>query len=150
MATALLDRGKPWKPLYPSAAGEIEAWKRFKRDFKFKPYGVEAYLRDHGRKIRGQLDRRGVSKYGHITVEIKGYEWKSWHGLQLAAYEYMAEGCPENLDSSDRRWVITLKSDGTYRSHKFDDRNDLRIFLAAAKDGLNSEAVVTWLKSHRR
>ena len=105
---------------------------------------------DHEREIKGQLDRRGVSKYGLITVEIKLYDWKSWHGLQLADYEYMAEGCPEDLDSTDRRWVITLYPDGTYGQKKFDDPNDLRIFLAAAKYGLDSEAVVAWLNTHRR
>jgi hypothetical protein len=149
-ATALLDRGRPWKSLYPSAAGEVKAWSRFKKDFKFTPILIECYLRDHEREIKGQLDRRGVSKYGMITVEIKLYEWKSWHALQLADYEYMAEGCPEDLDSTDRRWVITLYPDGTYGQKKFDDPNDLRIFLAAASHGPDHPAVFAWLNTHRR
>jgi hypothetical protein len=150
VATELLDRHQTWRDKYRHVAGEVAAWKLFKKEFKFRPGRIEDYLRDHGRKIRGQLDRDGSSIYGHITVEIKLYPWKSWHGLQLAIYEYMARGCGEDLDSSDRRWAITLRANGTYHPKKFTDRNDLRVFLEAEKYGLNSEAVVTWLKSHRR
>lgn len=154
VATMLLDHGRDWHHYQGRdlryVVGEVEAWKYFKKEFKFKPYFIEYYLRDHTRRIKGQLDRNGPSIYGEITVEIKLPEWKSWHGLQLAIYEYMLNGCPADLDSTDRRWVITLRPDGRYHPHKFTDRNDLRIFLEAEKYGLNSEAVVIWLKSHRR
>jgi|SRR4029453_7112699 len=130
-ATLALDQGRGWKKL-GWVAGYVEAWKLFKRDFKFKPELREERLNDRKRKITTKPDAWGFSRAGYITVQIKTCPVKDVVGLQLACEEYCIWQI-DPIDSSSNRWGVELRSDGTYKPRRFDDRNDLRVFFSAVK-----------------
>src|SRR4030095_5332092 len=130
-ATLALDQGKGWKNL-SWVAGYVEAWKLFKRDFKFKPELREERLNDYERKVTTKPDAWGFSRAGQITVQIKSCPLKDVVGLQLACEEHCIRWSRTDrnplkytLDSSPDRWGVELKSDGRYKVRRFDDRNDL-------------------------
>ena len=134
-ATLLLDRGRSWKR-YSWVEPYIRAWMAFKRDFRFKPELREERLYDYARKITTKPDAWGFSRAGHITVQIKSCVVKDVVGIQTACEEYIIKlhmGMEPTMDSSPDRWGVELRPDGRYRPKRFDDKNDLRVFFAAAK-----------------
>ena len=146
-ATALLDRGRPWKAQFSHVAGWVAGWQKFKKDFKFKPELIEEPLFDPYYMVATTPDRHGESIHGNITAQIKTSVGVSdWVGLQLAFEERciaIAKGDPPIVTSSDRRFAIELRPNGTYKPTRFPSEFDIRVFLAAA-------TVFLWRRKHER
>jgi len=147
-ATALLDNKRHWaKAGYGHVRGYVEAWRRFKKDFKFTPIIIETPLHDPVYKIATTPDRWGRrSIHGEITVQIKTGKIEDWVGLQLAFEERcilldLGRVVPVQMVSTDRRFAVELRSDGTYKERRFDDPNDIRVFLSAV-------TVHQWQRKH--
>jgi len=145
-ATALLDQRRSWTRhgIYRYVRGYVEAWRKFKKDFKFKPDLIEKPLYDPVYKVATTPDRWGDSIHGLITVQIKTGKVEDWVGLQLSFEErciqLYLEGSPI-IQSSDKRFAVELRSDGTYKERRFDDPNDIRVFLSAV-------TVHQWQRKH--
>jgi len=144
-ATALLDKKRKW------ARGRgmwayVEAWRRFKKDFKFKPTLIERPLYDSVYMVATTPDRWGESIHGHITVQIKTGKVEDWVGLQLAFEErciFLDLGLvnPVPLVSTRDRFAVELRADGSYKERRFEDKDDIRVFLSAV-------TVHQWQRKH--
>jgi hypothetical protein len=135
-ATLLMDQGKPWSKRFPMASGYVEGWRSFKKDFHFKPKIREVPMYHPVSLIPTTPDAFGESDEGLITVEIKTCPVQDHVGLQTAFQECVlaAHGhIPDyNGKSTDRRYGVELRPDGTYQIRKFNDPNDIKVFHSAA------------------
>lgn len=139
MATAILDSRmkKGWREEYSHVEGYVAAWKKFKKDFKFRPILIEEPLYDEQYDVATTPDRHGNSIHGHITVQIKTGKVQDWVGLQLAFEErciLRAQGItsPSLIRlSSSNRFAMELHADGTYKPYRFQDPNDISVYLGA-------------------
>jgi len=131
-ATELMDRRKPWKE-YSHVAGYVEAWKKFKKDFRFKPTIIEEPLCDPDYGVATKPDRGGDSRLGIITVQQKTYRPNVATAIQTAFEEwciYRKLGI-EIKRSTKNRFGVELRHDGTYSAHRFTDPNDIQVFFSA-------------------
>jgi len=145
-ATALLDNRRRWaRAGYEDVRGYVEGWRKFKKAFKFKPDLIEKSLHDPVYKVATTPDRWGDSIHGLITVQIKTGEVEDWVGLQLAFEEkcirLYLEDTAGGVQSSDKRFAVELRSDGTYKERRFTDPDDIRVFLSAV-------TVHQWQRKH--
>jgi hypothetical protein len=147
-ATAMYDRNQNWRSFFrynEEIIGYVEAWGNFKREMKFKYQLIETPLLDPVYLLATTPDRFGLSKYGWTTVQIKTGPVEDVVGLQLSFEERViriSRGEPaSDLISSDRRFGVSLRPDGTYKTRRFSDPQDIRVFLGAL-------ALYRWKESH--
>ena len=146
-ATALLDKGLPWKRKFDCFSGYIDAWKALKKEFKFKPIVIEEPMAHPTYYYGTTPDRYGMSKFGPTVFQVKTGPVGDWVGVQLAAEEQAlkASGHPVDTDgigSSRNRWAASLHWDGSYRVRRFEEADDFRVFLACLR-------VATWRRDHK-
>lgn len=136
MATAMLDSRmkKSWREEYSHVEGYVKGWKKFKKDFKFRPTLIETPLYDAQYDIATTPDRFGKSIHGEITVQIKTGKVQDWVGLQLALEErciYQTKSTRIRWQSTTNRFAVELHADGTYKPYRFQDPNDISVYLGA-------------------
>lgn len=106
------------------------AWRMFREDSGFTPEMVERQIFNRTWWYAGTLDRAGKMKTGErAVVDLKTGAVQKWHALQTAAYAFA-------LDKPRlyRRFVVSLRRDGTYSVREFSIReadNDFSVFTAA-------------------
>lgn len=132
-ATDRADRGKSLKK-YQHVIGYVEAWRSFKRDYRFRPRLIEEPLLDPIYRIGTRPDRWGDSVIGPITVQIKIGHVQPWVALQTAFEErcIALRNGETPTKSTDRRFGVQLSPNGTIRVTRFFDPNDIVVFLSAA------------------
>lgn len=140
-ATHLVDKGKHLAPFFDPYAGYIEAYRRFKKEFGFKPKLREKPLIDPLINVATTPDAFGEAHRGLITVQIKTGKVEPWVALQtafeervLALHGYLGKKAvkvAERLVSTTNRYGIELRSDGTYKPTWFSDPHDIKIWMAA-------------------
>lgn len=144
-ATALLDTGRSWKA-FRHLEGWVEAWKKAKKDFRFRPEFIEQPFYDPYYLIATCPDRHGLSKYGDTTIQIKTGEVEDFVSLQTAFEErciFIHKTGQPAVKSTPNRFAIQLNGDGTYYPRRFEDPNDIRVYLGAI-------SVYQWLKKHNK
>lgn len=132
-ATELLDKKRFWGKGRGHLAGYVEAWKAFKREFKFTPLLREQRWYDKDLDCATTLDAWGKSKFGLITVQIKTGHIEDFCAIQLAFEEkaaHVMKGIPFKASTKDR-WAVELRNDGKFIPRQFSDPNDIRVFIAA-------------------
>lgn len=135
-ATALMDKGLDWRQ-YKYVQGYVRAWKRFKKEMKFKPIMIEEPLLDRHHMIATTPDRCGISKFAdRTTVQIKTGHIEDWVALQTAFEErcillklYGAKALA--MPSSKNRFAVELRVDGTYNARRFTDASDIQVYYGA-------------------
>ena len=119
-----------WSSVYPEWIGYVRAYELFKQEFGFVPELIEYQACHPVYRYAGTLDRRGTvepDRQRAIILDLKTGTPEPWHRWQLAGYQLLGG---EAL-AQDRRVGVYLHDDGTYAVQSFDDKNDIRTFLAA-------------------
>lgn len=139
-ATELDDQGDLDDESLPSEiVGYVNAWRQFKSDTGWVTQASEVRVCSKKFLYAGTLDRVGrfhrlkrVKPRERCLIDIKTtYAVLPSCGPQLAAYACAwNEGIPMN-EHVTRRFIVQLKSDGTYRLEEFTEVTDLSVFLAA-------------------
>lgn len=119
----------------------IDAWKRFKRDFKPDLIFIELRLIHPGLQYAGAVDRVALINGELWILDIKTTnELYSHVGIQLAAYSELLNA---NLlePQKFRRAAVQLKEDGTYQFKEYTGKDDFKAFLALL-------TISNWIKKH--
>lgn len=143
-ATAMLDRRQNWRRKFKQFEGWVSAWMLFKKDFQFKPELIEEPLHDPVLMIATTPDRWGMSNRGYITVQIKTGKVQAWVGLQTAFEERcvaISQGFEPPKTSSNRRFAIELRPDGTYKPERFEEQSDIQVYCGAV-------SWMRWMRNH--
>jgi hypothetical protein len=116
----------------------LEAWRAFRRDFRFEPDLIEHTVYHQQLHYCGRLDRVGRTHRGEtFIVDIKTGTALPWTAVQLAAYS----ACLEHPRTRLRR-CVELHADGSYRVIPYETRNyrrDLNAFIEALRTFLSTE-----------
>jgi hypothetical protein len=115
-------------------AGYLEAWRRFREDFRFHPELIEHRGFSAIHRYAGTLDRRGIIGYGtdkayQTLLDIKTSVAPYWTKFQTAAYANFFES-----PAKYRRMAVALRQDGTYKVSEYrcaDFSAHFNVFLAA-------------------
>jgi len=132
-ATALDDKDDlDFNSLSPGLKPYVEAWRKFKEDFKirFKSEQIEKPLYSKIYRFSGTPDREAIEINGKMTlVDIKtSTTMQRYFELTTAAYKILQE---ENLGIKIvQRWGIQLLPDGTYKIHPYKNNSDETVFLS--------------------
>jgi len=129
--TGELDEGS----VDPTLAPYLAAYRRFKSESGFIVSGSEVRLASAAYRFAGTLDKIGT--FPDITcaiIDIKSGAVVPATAIQTAAYELL-KGSPY------KRFALQLKPDGSFKLHKYTDRQDKQIFLAAL-------AAYQWQENH--
>ena len=124
-ATALEDKGElDHFTLDISLQKPLDAWNKFKKDFKFVSSIIERpmYCEKYG--FAGTPDRIGTIGRDDVLVDIKTGVMTKTIALQTAGYEILA---PFRIA---RRIGVQLNMDGTYKIEEYKDKTDRRVFLS--------------------
>ena len=127
IATHLYDEDDlDWNTVQPVIMPYLEAYVRFRGETVFVPQEIEVPHCHEKYRFGGRPDRRGKWKLtkGKILLDVKSGGVEPWAGLQLGGYELF-------YDDPSERYALELRSNGTYKLHPFEDRNDSRVFLSA-------------------
>ena len=151
--TEWLDRNKPitasWLIDVDDAGlrGYFEAWKAFKRDYDVAILSSEQRVYHDQYRYAGTLDRTGIyrikGKDYFGLIEIKTGSLIDEYALQTAAYFEAYNNNLDPLDKLDKRLIVCLREDGTYRAEVHEDKLDWPAFVGA----LN---IYNWRLSHGR
>ena len=111
-----------------SIRGELEGWRKFKRDMGFVPQGIEIMRHGelHGMPFAGTPDRTGLLGVLPVTADIKTGTLRPEVAIQLAAYTI--------LTGYTARIAVRLKKDGAFDLRNFPARTlrqDIKQFGAA-------------------
>jgi hypothetical protein len=126
-------------PLDPFTRSRLVGWVKFRKDFEYRPLIIEKPMcwELNGMAYAFTPDRYGTCSMGNAVVEIKATaEIEPSHQIQTAAQSlaFRVEGVQLG------RYVVQLL-DSDYKIHKFEDRQDERIFSSAL--------AVTWWRWNR-
>jgi hypothetical protein len=118
--------------------GNLAGYLKFKVDYGFKPKFIETPLWSDNLNVAGTIDRWGHLKDGSTAL----VELKSWVGqgakpkpaaeLQTAGYDILFGDYFGTKAVTDRRIVLALPGDGSYRAYECADPMDYVIFRALA------------------
>lgn len=123
----------------PRLVGYAEAYRKFKRETRFRPFLIEWRFHDRVLDVCGTLDRLGEAFDDDVLlVDIKTGDVEEWVGLQLVSYErgvlahpgapdYLADPRSKKIRKyrSIKRRALQLRNDGTYKLHPFDSPKDM-------------------------
>lgn len=138
-ATELYDRGQlDEASVPPEVAGYLDAWKLFRAQTGFTPRAIEERVRDHAFGFAGTLDRTGffanlkkMPPNKECLIDIKAtYTVLPQVRVQTALYAHAYSGGAPGSHLMPR-FAVQLRADGDYRLHRFTDRSDLSVGLAA-------------------
>lgn len=136
----LEDRGKlDMSSIDPRLTGYAEAYRKFKRETRFRPFLIEWRFHDRVLDVCGTLDRLGEAFDNDVLlVDLKTGDVAEWVGLQLVSYErgvLAHPGAPDYLADplskktrkyrSIKRRALQLRNDGTYKLHPFDSPKEM-------------------------
>jgi len=101
--------------LDPAISGYLEAWKRFRREFRLEIEEIELEMYHPGSKYAGTLDRAGVGHNGkdRVIVDIKTGVLTRAVGLQLTGYADLYQEMTGKI--VNKIYGVQLKEDGSYR-----------------------------------
>lgn len=127
LATELYDKGDlDEDSLDPDIYQQVQAYKKFRKDTKIKIYpdAIERIVYNRMYGYIGTLDRI-IRINGNLAVlDIKSGALAGWVALQLAAYV-------ECLKKRIARYALQLKPNGKYNLKRYEDPNDVNVFLSA-------------------
>jgi len=122
-ASALWDRGElDIFDLDPALAKPLDAWVRFKDQYKFIPTIIEEPMYSKKYGFVGTPDRIGTIGKDKVQVDIKTGQ-DSWSiDLQTAGYDI--------LSPVKRRLIVFIPTDGNIKVRECSDRTDKTVFLS--------------------
>src|SRR3990167_7581540 len=112
--------------LDPALKGYVAAYAKWKAEAMWVPQSHEQAVCDPVRGYAGTLDQVGLMGFVPYIIDIKSGDVYRSAGYQLAAYQACL---PDGAKL--KRAAVQLFNDEHYRIHKFDSRDDLKIFYAA-------------------
>ena len=115
------------------------AYQRFLTESGFVVTACETRLYDDIVGYAGTVDLVGTLNGRSAVIDIKTGHCPSWVSLQLAGYARLLSKQYPGI----QRYALNLQADVTYRLHRFTDRHDEQVFLAAV-------AVTQWRRTHAR
>ena len=135
----LEDRGKlDLSSIDPRLVGYAEAYRKFKRETRFRPFLIEWRFHDRVLDVCGTLDRLGEAFEDEVLlVDLKTGDVDDWVGLQLVSYErgvLAHPGAPAYLAGRGlkvqkcrpiKRRALQLRADATYKLHPFDSPKEM-------------------------
>jgi hypothetical protein len=125
----------------PAIAGYLDGWKKFRAETGFVASCIE-WRRAHPiYGYAGTVDRIGVFDGRPTVIDIKTGSFDDWMGIQLAAYEGLANSTVKI--GRHQRLGVVLTAEGKYSVLKFEERSDWPIFLSAL-------SLYNWRKSRGR
>lgn len=112
-----------------SYMGYFRAYRAFQNDCTPMWEAVEKRRVSAAMCFGGTIDRVGTMMGNKVILDIKTGQPAKWHGIQLAAYNYLWNGNTSIL----ARYTLILKKHnrGDYKLVRHDDRKDFEIFKAA-------------------
>ena len=117
----------PWWEDEPWTA-YVDAYLQFKEETHYTASLTEHRVYNDSYQYRGDLDSLGMLD-GKVEalIDIKTVlDMDRAIGYQLAGYDGCLPANPKRV-----RLGLQLKKDGSYQIHPYNDRNDLKVFLAA-------------------
>jgi len=121
----------------------VWAWVKFRDDVLFIPEAIELQVYSLRYRYAGTIDRVGLLHGVRAIVDIKtNASPNPVAALQIAAYQ-QAYNEQHLSNKAKERWVVQLRSDGTYRLHEYKDPADWSTFLSLL-------TVYNWRKQHIR
>ena len=123
-------RPKPDWNSFVAIEFEDVLYELFKQESGFVPELIEYQAFHPTYFYGGTLDRRGTvapDRQRSIILDLKTGTPEPWHRWQLAGYQLLGG----EAWATDRRLGVYLHDDGTYAVQSFEDKNDVRTFLAA-------------------
>ena len=113
--------------------GYVQAWRKFREASRMVVIENErVYVHEHYR-YAGQLDRVAMCWDRVCVLDQKTGGVYPSYGPQLAAYAEFPEvrAMVPNGPSRIDRLCVTLRADGSYKTHRYDESGDLNVFLGA-------------------
>jgi len=110
-------------------SGFIEAYRKFLKETKITYWHIEIPIVSVKYRFGGTPDRIGVLDGVPCVLDIKSGAKASWHGIQLAGYEIIAQEHEGGLKTKKR--CLYIRGDGTYRLEALDDPVYRDIFMSA-------------------
>jgi hypothetical protein len=108
----------------------LEAWKAFRKDYEYGPFGTELPMGHPIYYYGGTPDSWGRSNKGPLVVERKSRPLAEYDGFQLAGQDALIEA---NYGfKSEKLLGVQLKADGTYVVREYVKSRYRPLFLAAA------------------
>ena len=114
--------------LDPALVGYLNAYKRFLQETHWTSEVMEKPDYHQVLRYAGTPDRVGLMPGRKSILDIKTGVPSEWHRFQTAGYSMILDPIDYNRFA---RFSLYLKSDGSYKLARYDDRNDSKIFLAA-------------------
>jgi len=102
----------------------LDAWNKFKKDFKFTPTIIEEIMYSEKYRFAGTPDRIGTIGKDYVLVDIKTGVLAKTIALQTSGYEILS---PVKIK---RRIGVQLNMDGSYKIKEYKDKTDQRVFLS--------------------
>lgn len=128
-ATHYLDDGDlDMDSLDPKVALRVASYQKFLDEVKPKVIAAELPISTDIYGYVGTLDRIMVINGATTVLDIKGVMASDWHGVQLAAYQYIASQEHKRYDI--RRHNLYLRDDG-YKLVERTRKDDWPAFVAA-------------------
>ena len=143
LACEYLDRNcLDWDSVDELIKPRVEAYQKFKEDYKFIPTMIEEPVHSHALNVACTPDRVGCLGVLSSVIELKNGGRQKWHRLQLSIQEICI--IEETYPGPMTRYSLELKADGTYKLHRYkEDELDRKA----------AESLVTlyhWIKEGKR
>lgn len=125
----LLDEGS----VAPDELGYLDAWKRFRREQRYRPKLTEWRVYHTLHQYAGTLDSFGTLRTGrydsNALIDVKSGVRTAAAGPQTAAY--LAALKAPGVRHDTLRFGVYLRADGTYELEQFRNSHHWQVFLAA-------------------
>ena len=108
----------------PKLTGFLDAWKKFRAEFKFEVTASEKMMLYEQLKYAGTCDRTIYRDGKTMILDIKTGQYHPSYEAQIAAYTKMA-----GLDA-DIGYCVTILEDGNYKLTKCDVTRGWTLFLS--------------------
>jgi hypothetical protein len=130
--------------LHPMLFGYLQAWKKFRADYQFKPIHIELAMVHKLYRYAGRIDRIGtIENTTHIIqADIKTGVKHHSYAIQSAGYVELYNYGKPKKEQIKRRFTVYLNEDGTYKVDEHKDKTDISIFLAAL-------SITNYMRNHK-
>lgn len=135
-----------WDSVDNEIKPRVEAYQKFKQDYKFEPRMIEQPVHSHGLNVACTPDREGDIKGIASVIEIKNGGRQKWHRLQLSIQDICIHDELNECGSFKYRYrySLELKADGTYKLHRYKEDD------ADRKAAISLVTLYHWLKEGKR
>jgi hypothetical protein len=117
--------GEGWEARHLECAPYLDAYRRFRREHRFRLLEWEAEYLCEALRFKSHPDQLGtLDDFGLVDLELKSGSMPAWCPLQTAG-QVLAIGDPVM-----RRFALQLKDDGSYQLYPHDDYRDVDRFRA--------------------